>query len=385
MFQIANVPIKSECETCVIWGKGSSDTTIEETEMTNENIERCVQALQSGGERHKYYVYMLCRSTGQPFYVGKGQGRRLWDHEKEANEVFAEINSDNELSDAEKQAKREEVYEKLRIIQDEGDGLKRVIVKWGLGANEAYMCESALINALGLLAKESIVSRLANRVNGHASKIEKSSAGDKKTIARTDENYLQQCAIEQRDIALLGEARVVLININELYEQCLDENGLPNRDMVKDTVRAFWRKEHKHAQAQYVFAMYRQRVVGVFHIVEMKTIAQGRAGNFADYPVYPIRARKMDVLKSKARTLEEAQNILTKAEYDELVADLRSWRPKSEPSRTYKNFQNRIYYNLDEDVPEDVRAYENCMPIRAGRTDFIRLGRAQFGAHVFNF
>lgn len=353
--------------------------------MKQEEIERCVQALRSGGERNKYYVYMLCRSTGQPFYVGKGQERRLWDHENEAQEVFAEIDADAQLSDEEKLAKKREVYDKLQIIQEEGGGLKRVIVKWGLEEHEAYMCESALINALGLLAREKILSHLANRVNGHASKAEKSNPADVKTIARIDETFLQQCAIKQRDIALLGDTRVVLININELYEQCLEENGLPNREKVKDTVRAFWKRENKHAQAQYVFALYRQRVVGVFHIVEMKTIEQGRAGNFADYPVYPIKERREDVLKSRALSLDEAHHILTQEEYDQLVDHLKTWRPNAAPHRTYSNFQHRIYFNLDEEVPEHVRAYENCMPTKNGSTDFIRLGRAQFGSHVFNF
>ncbi len=31
-----------------------------------------------------YYVYLLCRSDGQPFYVGKGLGRRALEHELEA-------------------------------------------------------------------------------------------------------------------------------------------------------------------------------------------------------------------------------------------------------------------------------------------------------------
>ena len=98
--------------------------------LTDQEIQRCTQALSAGGERNKYYVYMLCRRTGEPFYVGKGQGRRMWDHEIEANEIFLEIESDCELSDDEKAAKRQEVYEKLRIIKEEGEGLKRVIVKW---------------------------------------------------------------------------------------------------------------------------------------------------------------------------------------------------------------------------------------------------------------
>jgi hypothetical protein len=31
-----------------------------------------------------YYVYVLARPDGRVFYVGKGKGRRIWDHDKEA-------------------------------------------------------------------------------------------------------------------------------------------------------------------------------------------------------------------------------------------------------------------------------------------------------------
>ena len=353
--------------------------------LSNEDITRCTHALNAGGVRNKYYVYMLCRESGQPFYVGKGQDRRMWEHESEASDMYLEIDSDPELSDDEKKARKEEVYEKLKIINEEGDGLKRVIVKWGLNEREAYMCESALINAMGLLSKNKLIERLANRVNGHASRVEKENPSDIKTIARTDDVFMQQCAVKKRAIEELDDARVVFININELYRECLDENGLPNRDAVKDTVRAFWRKEKRHAQAQYILALYRQRVVGVFHILEMKTIADGRAGNFEDYPRYPEYARRMDILKSKAETLKEAQNCMTAEEYNELVADLREWRPNVEPSRTYENFQRRIYFNVDNNVPENVRAFENCIPTKDGSSDFVKRGRAQFGAHVFNF
>jgi hypothetical protein len=51
-------------------------------------------------ERHlaavagRYYVYVLCRPDGQPFYVGKGLGRRALEHEAEArrNHPFGETN-----------------------------------------------------------------------------------------------------------------------------------------------------------------------------------------------------------------------------------------------------------------------------------------------------
>jgi hypothetical protein len=32
----------------------------------------------------RFYVYVLARPNGKPFYVGKGQGRRVYDHEREA-------------------------------------------------------------------------------------------------------------------------------------------------------------------------------------------------------------------------------------------------------------------------------------------------------------
>lgn len=357
----------------------------EMTQLTDAEIACCEQALSAGGEHNKYYVYMLCRCTGEPFYVGKGQGRRMWEHETEASDVFLQIDADTELSDEEKKAKRQEIYEKLKIINEEGEGLKRVIVKWGLNEREAYMCESALINALRLLSRNDIVGRLTNRVNGHASKAEKENPSDKKTIARIDVDFLSQCAIKQRAIEELGNVRVIFININALYEECLDEDGVPNRDAVRDTVRAFWKREKRHEQAQYIFALYRQRVVGVFHIVEIKTIAQGRAGDFSDYPIYPERARRMDVLKSKAETLDAAQKVMTDSEYEMLLTDLRTWKPNIDPSKTYTNFQKRIYFNVDDNVPENIKAYENCIPTKDGTTDFIRKGRAQFGVHVFNF
>ena len=44
--------------------------------------------------QRQYYVYVLCRPDGRPFYVGKGFGRRVLEHEAEArrNHPFGETN-----------------------------------------------------------------------------------------------------------------------------------------------------------------------------------------------------------------------------------------------------------------------------------------------------
>ena len=50
--------------------------------MTAEEQNRVVQTLDQGS--NKYYVYALCTRDGMPFYIGKGCGFRVFDHENVA-------------------------------------------------------------------------------------------------------------------------------------------------------------------------------------------------------------------------------------------------------------------------------------------------------------
>lgn len=46
----------------------------------------------------KYYVYELISPTdGNPFYVGKGSGRRMYVHERRAKHPMAQINENKKL------------------------------------------------------------------------------------------------------------------------------------------------------------------------------------------------------------------------------------------------------------------------------------------------
>jgi len=333
--------------------------------MTESEKDRVAETLCLGGVNRKYYVYMLCRGNGQPFYVGKGQGRRVFDHENELQEVLAEIANDAELNDEEKEQKRSEVYEKLRIIDEEGDNLRRVIVKWGLDEREAFMCESALINALKI-CRDVTLGELANRVNGHASKPEKDCPSDVKTKARTTESYLQECAIKELSVDGI-QACVALIKINDFYPRCLGEDGTADMEKVKDCVRGVWHVgEFMRDKVKYVFALYHGRVVGLFRVIGAPKVAGyiGQNG-IEDYPIYPEDVRTAEKLALQFDSISEAQEKLPADDFAKVWEFLSNVAESKHQTEDYvfKDLKDRIYFNVDDNVPEEIAVHMNSIAI----------------------
>ena len=96
-----------------------------------------------------YYVYALIDPrTDKVFYIGKGIGDRVFNHEIESNKS----------PDSEKIK-----LQTISSIEKAGLNVKRVIVNWGLTESEAFAAEASLINLLNFTSE----IKLCNIVAGH--------------------------------------------------------------------------------------------------------------------------------------------------------------------------------------------------------------------------
>lgn len=69
-----------------------------------DSIRSDVTELLSKNEKRKFYVYALCEKNKNeiiPFYIGKGEGERVWAHEDGAEKI-KKIDSDEDKKISEK-------------------------------------------------------------------------------------------------------------------------------------------------------------------------------------------------------------------------------------------------------------------------------------------
>ncbi len=343
--------------------------------MTEDEKQRIFQTLDCGDKR--YYVYALCTDDG-PFYIGKGAGERVLQH-MEAAELAAEsVQSDDTLSEEEKNMRIRALSEKIQTILDNKQQLIHVIIKWGLSEHEAFMCESSLINLLNFnLFEGKKIKHLTNIVNGHASNAEKASVADQKTCARTLEQFLQECALQERDISGIKED-VAFIKINSTYGNCRDKNGLPDIEKVRDCVAGTWEiAKWRQKKIKYVFALYRGRVVGIFHVNRISSsLGEAYAEGLLGFPSFPPEDRKMDRLVSQFATIESAHQVLSSKDYAKFEEKLKKTdKNKQEKPKdiVLSEWRKRIYFIFDNEIiPDDLKCYQNCILTKKTNSDYFK-------------
>ena len=283
-------------------------TTEKNKDIMNGNVvNRLAQTF--GKDKDKYYVYMLMvEGEGKPFYIGKGAGARVFAHELDADAMLKAINQDRQ----DKEANYNKLSDKIKTIINNKRKVKKVIVKWGLTEDEAFMCESALINMYDYLcnnASDKPLSKddaLTNIVNGHASKkeIKSNSLDGSKTKARDIEDFLKNVAISETKFPRDVENRCVFININEamdLWYNKYSKEPINKDEYIMDSVRCFWRLRNfgendasndKYNGPKYVIAMYQQVVVGVYKVVNWFRFTE--IDQEEEIPIFPQDFRDND-------------------------------------------------------------------------------------------
>lgn len=326
----------------------------------------------NGDSDNKYYVYALCEKTEDgkliPFYVGKGEGDRVWAHEEGQEKEIEYIK--NNYDEEDQKIDIDDLSEKYKRITLLGsDRIEKIIVKWGMTSDEAFMAESALINLLKISGLNVSMpdNQLTNIANGHSSKGEKLNGC--RTEAMTLDQYFTKCALPPLDFSDLKN--VVLISINKGYPQCMELEESKQKDAIREMVRGFWKLKVDHPD--YLYAMYHQRVVGVYRIKKQyKEVKSKRKTKSVqtlysvldvwrdDYPTFAnLQIRENDYNFAKTiydacETTEngEIQKVIT---YDELSEELKAfvkhWSELEDGKsikKKYENFIKRKYYVLEE-------------------------------------
>lgn len=182
-------------------------------------------------QKLKAYVYMLIDPrSNTPFYVGKGNNNRVFQH------LDCAINNEDEINLK---------YEQIRQILNSGNNVKHLIMRHGLKDDEAFNVECALIDSFKYIGYN-----LSNQISGHNS-IEKGLMTSDEIIALYNAEPLEEL-----------ESNCVIININKTYKR---HSGV---DAIYSATKETWRMKNPTNKIEYVLSEYHGLIVEVFKVTD---------------------------------------------------------------------------------------------------------------------
>lgn len=175
------------------------------------------------------YVYgLIDPRTKQIFYIGKGTGNRVFEHEQESLK-----NPDSE------KLKLKTIAE----IKAAGLAVEKIIINWNMTESEAFAAEAALINVLNYIG----TIKLTNIAAGHHSP-------EALPVEEFEKLYGAE-ELQKSDI----KHKIMIIKVNKLYRRGM------SADELYDVVRGCWKVNINRAKSiDYVFAFYHSLIVAVY-------------------------------------------------------------------------------------------------------------------------
>ena len=167
-----------------------------------------------------YYVYGLIDPRDKKlFYIGKGTGNRVFNHEKESKT--------SPVSDKLK-------LKKITEIIESGYEVEKIIINSNLTEAEAYAAEAALINAFNYVSNIG----LTNISSGHHST-------EAMTVERFEREYGAEI-LSESDI----KHKILVIKINKLYDRNMTREELLSLDHL--AIAEVTKFVHIHTEDGYI-------------------------------------------------------------------------------------------------------------------------------------
>lgn len=193
-------------------------------------------------EHLKFYVYVLFDPrTDKAFYVGKGEGNRVFSH------VAAALES----------PRSSDKLDQIRDIHQSGHEVRHIILRHGLDESEAYLVESVVIDLLGR-------DELANEVHGHHT-WEYGRMTDEEIIGRYEGAPL---TLQQEHYPAM------LININRLWDRDMSS------DSLYEATRHCWKVGPRRNEVKLVLATYRGIVREAYVVTDWYSVPEAKRWGF---------------------------------------------------------------------------------------------------------